>query len=440
MGFDQLAADLASRRVSAVELVDEALEKAEVSEHVFISLRTDAAREEALAADERRAHGEALSLVDGVPIAWKDLFDIAGTVTTAAVPIRTDVPAATADAPVVAATRRVGLIALGKTNLSQFAFSGIGYNPHFGTPFAGRTGGAGRIPGGSSSGSAVAVERGIVVAAMGTDTAGSVRLPAAFTGLVGYKASRARYPMDGVFPLATSFDSLGPIAKTVRDCVWMDAALRGEMAPAVVAEKPARVVLDADSLDDEAVSEPVRQNLRAFADRLAAAGIAVDIRPVATFAAAREALKTYGWLGATEAYQLHKETLAAEGEKIDPRVYRRLMTAKDFPPENAAELRRLRPGLIAELSRELDGALFLVPTVPFVAPELAPLVDDFDLFAKTNLAALSLTMPGSYLDTPGIAMPSGTDADGHPTSALFGACSGQDETLLAAGKWIEQHA
>jgi aspartyl-tRNA(Asn)/glutamyl-tRNA(Gln) amidotransferase subunit A len=437
VGFDSLAASLKSGQTS-VSLVSEALEKAAAAPNVFLALRNDAALAEAAEADARRKTGNPLGPLDGIPIAWKDLFDIAGMRTTAGSRTLADAPPATKDAAVVAATRSVGLIPLGKTNLTELAFSGIGFNPHFGTPFAGRPGGEGRIPGGSSSGSAVAVERGIVPAAMCTDTAGSVRLPAAFTGLVGYKASRGRYPMTGVFPLSESFDSLGPVARSVADCIWLEAALRGVSQPGIEPSRPSGIVVEASLIDDPAVEEVVRQNLAAFAESLRRTGLTVEVRAVEAFGAARQALKTYGWLGAYEAYQFHRQRLDKDADRIDPRVAKRLLAAASFPPENVTALTELRPRLVADIARELEGRLLLTPTVPHVAPLLAPLEADFDLFTKTNMATLSLTMPGSYLDTPGVAMPSGADAGGNPTSVLLSAASRTDEALLAQALWIEQ--
>jgi aspartyl-tRNA(Asn)/glutamyl-tRNA(Gln) amidotransferase subunit A len=437
VSFDSLAASLKSGQ-TAVSLVAEALEKAAAAPAVFLALRGDAALAEAAEADARRKDGKPLGPLDGIPIAWKDLFDIAGMRTTAGSLTLADGPPAKADAAVVAATRSVGLIPLGKTNLTEFAFSGIGFNPHFGTPFAGRPGGEGRIPGGSSSGSAVAVERGIVPAAMCTDTAGSVRLPAAFTGLVGYKASRGRYPMTGVFPLSESFDSLGPVARSVADCIWVDAALRGVIHPGIEPARPAGIVVEATLIDDSAVEEIVRQNLASFVENLRSLGLQVEVRAVEAFGAARRALKTYGWLGAHEAYQFHRKRLETDAGRIDPRVANRLLAAATFPPENVTALTELRPRLVADMAHELDGRLLLTPTVPHVAPLLAPLEADFELFAKVNMATLSLTMPGSYLDTPGVAMPSGADAFGNPTSVLLSSASRTDEALLTQTLWIER--
>jgi aspartyl-tRNA(Asn)/glutamyl-tRNA(Gln) amidotransferase subunit A len=439
MTFDQLADDLAQGRITSAALVEEAISKARSAPYVFLTLMEAESRTAAAASDARRALGKPLGPLDGIPIAWKDLVDIAGTRTTAGSMVRAGEPLATADAPVVVATKTLGLIPLGKTHLNEFAFSGIGYNPHYGTPYASRKGGEDRAPGGSSAGSAVAVERGIVTAAVGSDTGGSVRIPSAFNGLVGFKSSQSRYPLTGVFPLAKSLDSLGPIATTVRDCAWMDAAMRGIARPAVQAAKPATIVFDETILDEDGTDDAVRSNTRAFVDRLRAAGVTIAPRKLKAFDAARAAIRDIGWLGGYEAYEQHRETVATHADRMDPRVVARLGVGANFPPETMAKLRALRAEMIPEAIRELDGAFLLTPTVKTVAPLLSPLLTDIATFARVNLQVLQLTMPGNFLDMPGVAMPSGTDADGQPTSVLLSGGSGHDDAVLSAALWVEEN-
>lgn len=439
MTFDQLANDLAQGRTTSVALVETAIERARAAPYVFFTVLADEALAAARDSDARRAAGRQLGPLDGIPIAWKDLVDIAGTRTTAGALIRSDVPLASADAPVVTATRQVGLVALGKTHLNEFAFSGIGFNPHFGTPFASRAGGEERAPGGSSAGSAIAVERGIVPAAVGSDTGGSVRLPAALNGIVGFKSSQSRYPLTGVFPLGKSLDSLGPMATSVRDCIWLDAAMRGIADPGIVAEQP-EVVYDPAIVEEDGTDAAVRANTQAFVERLRAAGVTVAERKVAAFDAARRAISEIGWLGGYEAYELHRETVAAHADRMDPRVVSRLGAGANFPAETMARLRALREQLMNEVAEELGGAFLLTPTVKMVAPRLAPLLADAAAFARTNLEVLRLTMPGSFLNMPGVALPSGTDDNGQPTSVLLSGARGRDDAVLAAALWVEQRA
>jgi len=194
---------------------------------IFLELTEDRALSEAKASAERLRQGRSLGVLDGIPIAWKDLFDIEGIPTTAGSTVLSDAPAAKSDAAIVTALKQAGMIAVGRTNMSEFAFSGLGINPHYGTPHNPHGKDQPRIPGGSSSGAGAAVAAGLVPVAMGTDTGGSVRIPAALNGITGYKATHGRHAMGGVFPLSGNLDSLGPLCRTVQDAVWVDAAMRG---------------------------------------------------------------------------------------------------------------------------------------------------------------------------------------------------------------------
>ncbi|QND66696.1 glutamyl-tRNA amidotransferase [Mesorhizobium loti] len=414
-------------------LVGAALDKAKASTGVFISLMEEAALAEAAAATRRRSAGVALSDFDGIPFAVKDLFDVAGSVTSAGSRTRLAVPTAPRDSAIVANLRKLGMIPIGKTNLSEFAFSGLGLNPHFGTPTA--SGREDRVPGGSSSGSAIAVQRGIVPVALGTDTAGSVRVPAAFNGIAGFRPSRGRYDMRGVYPLAASFDTAGLLAKNAEDCVVMDALMRG-VAPANTAA-PRRFIIERSMLDDPELEPAVGQNLLAFAGLLRSGGGLVEPRVMPSIGRARAAIGKFGWPGGVEAATLHRGLLASnERALIDPRVVARLDIAAATPVENMIALRRIRTGLIRALRHELDGAILILPTVPHVAPLLAPLASNDELFARLNLRTLSMTMIGSFLDMPGLAVASGTDPQGLPTSVLLTGATGFDDAVLAAGRLV----
>ncbi|QJP16899.1 glutamyl-tRNA amidotransferase [Starkeya sp. ORNL1] len=436
----EISRRLAEGEVTPVALMEAALAGVRTAEHVFISLSEEEARRDAEAAAARWKLGRALGPLDGIPVAIKDLIDVRGSRTTAGSLTRSDIAPAQADAPVIVALKARGVIPFGKTNLSEFAFSGLGLNPHFGTPIADFAGGEPRAPGGSSSGSAIAVQRGIVVAAIGTDTAGSIRVPAAFNGLVGYKASVARYDMRGVHPLAPSLDSLGPICRTVGDCTRLDAAMRGLAAPTATPAKIAelRFVVDEGVFEDGELQPAVRDNLLGVMAALSGQGARVVCTRVRAVAGALDVVARFGWLGAAEARALLRDVVEGpRRDRIDPRVRTRLEAAAMLDPEQVARMRQARRELIVAIARELDGAVLVLPTVKHVAPLLAPLEADIDLFARVNLASLSLTMIGSLLDMPGIALPSGTGEAGLPTSILFSLPSGEDDRLLAAGLAIE---
>ncbi|WCM48547.1 amidase family protein [Pseudomonas sp. WJP1] len=437
----ETAAALAKGRVTAVELVAAALIRTRASEYVFTELFEEQAMAQARAADIRRANQCQLGPLDGVPFAVKDLFDVRGSKTLLGSLTRVGEPAATADATVVAAMKAQGMIALGKTGMNEFAFSGLGLNPNFGTPTADFPGVEPRAPGGSSSGSAVAVQRGIVCAAIGSDTGGSIRVPAAFNGLVGFKSSPERYDLGGVHPLAPSLDSLGPMARTVRDCVLLDAAMRGLTDPSIEARSLSgnRFVVEQGVLDDARLAPAVLQNLLHCVERLRAAGAWVEFAILDSVQQVRQLIVRDGWLGAIEAWeQLRDVVLGPQGAQVDRRVSARLHVAAKIPAERARTIRSARARLIASVATELDGAVLIMPTVMHVAPLLAPLEQDDELFTATNIATLSLTMIGSFLNMPGLAMPSGTDAQGLPTSMLFSLPQGHDDELLACGLAIEQ--
>ncbi|WP_426136804.1 amidase [Pseudomonas sp. PWP3-1b2] len=432
-----LAEAFARGRSDPVQALEQALDSAGQSPGVFISLTAERARREAEAAAARWRAGQPLSVFDGVPLAWKDLFDVAGSVTTAGAAYRRNAPAALLDAPCVGLLCRAGMVSVGKTNLSELAYSGLGLNPHFGTPPNPHGTGQPRIPGGSSSGSAVAVAAGIVPIAMGTDTAGSIRIPAAFNGLVGYRSSSRRYSRDGVFPLARTLDSLGPLTRSVRDALAIDDVLHGRSHTHVPRSlKGQRFVLEQGALED--IEPAVRNNLLRAMDQLKAAGALIDVRNSPTFQATLNLIKHQGWLGAFEAFALHETLLDSDdAELLDPRVRRRLEAARALPASQLIHLTDARRRLQQQLIDDLDGALLITPTVAHVAPPLAPLEADDDLFVNTNLATLRLTMPGSFLDMPGVTLPSGRDAQGLPTGLLLGAPMGEDARLLRAALSVE---
>src|SRR5215813_7677687 len=228
-----LAADLESGRTNARKLVDECLDriadKSGEGARAFMHVDVEAAIEAAKAMDRLREVRAAPSRFAGIPISIKDLFDIKGQVTRAGSRALEDSAPATADAPVVARLRRAGFIVIGRTNMTEFAYSGIGINPHYGTPKSAWQRTVGHVPGGSSSGAAVSIVDRMAYGALGTDTGGSCRIPAAYNGIVGYKPTQSRIPLDGGVPLSFTLDSYGPLANSVQCCATLDAVLANEV-------------------------------------------------------------------------------------------------------------------------------------------------------------------------------------------------------------------
>jgi len=428
-------------KLDPIILTRQCLAAAKESDAVFISLTPERAMFEAAAAARRQAQGASLGPLDGVPIAWKDLFDIAGAVTTAGSRVLTEKPAMY-DATAVRHATAAGMVCLGKTNLTELAYSGLGLNPHYGTPHHTPGQGEPRVPGGSSSGSAVAVAKGIVPAAIGTDTAGSLRVPAAFNGLASYRPSQARHSRQGVTPLAHSLDTIGVIANSLEDCLAIDDVMRGEEVTTRERADPERtvIVLDTAYLDDERIEEGVRKNLERSAEQLSNAGFHLIRRKLASVSDTLHLIQHHGWLGAAEAYTEYRELLESEAaEAMDPRVRQRLINAQKMAPDSIVTLYRQRRSLQAQLRHELAGATLLSPTVAHTAPLLAPLEDNPERFAEVNLATLRLSMVASLLDSPAIALPSGVDKNQQHTSIQLTAPCGEDEALMRVALAASDH-
>ncbi|MBO0139664.1 amidase [Agrobacterium sp. Ap1] len=419
--------------VEIAEAVFDAIDR-HADKSVFISLFRDRAMGEASAAAKRVADGRSLGLLDGIPIAWKDLFDIKGLATTAGSTVLSARAPATKDAAVVDLVRQSGMVAIGRTNMSEFAFSGIGINPHYGTPHNPKSTDVPRVSGGSSSGSAVAVAAGLVPVAIGTDTGGSIRIPAAFNGIVGYKASRGRYAMDGVFPLAKSLDCLGPLCRTVQDAIWVDVAMRGATRPEITRATDASldIVVPENGVFD--VAEPgVIEAFEAALLRLEKAGARIQRIHIPAFDAISELVKARGALVTAEAFALHRERLTgAIADQIDPRVVARIKLGEKTSMADYIDILDIRRRLTVETEDLLTGRLVAFPSVAHVAPAIDPLLADDDLFFATNGKTLRNTGFGNFLDWCGVSIPCGTGDAGMPVGLLLSGVAGDDEKLLTA--------
>ncbi|MEX0623644.1 amidase family protein [Saccharospirillum sp.] len=429
----QLGGAIGRGEVDPIELTEQALNLAEQHPDVYLKVLHDRARREAEQARWRRDHGCRLGPLDGVPMAWKDLFDIAGAVSTAGG--RVFRQAATQDAEMVRRAGQAGLISIGKTNLTELAFSGLGMNPHYGTPDATPAAGERRVPGGSSSGSAVAVAKGLVPVAAGTDTAGSLRIPAAFNGLVSYRPTTGHHSVRGVVPLGRSLDTPGVIAQTLEDCLAVDDALRGEPDERrhALAKDQVTVVLDEQALEDVSLEQAVREATLAYADQLQAKGIRVLRRAVPVVEQCHQLTARCGWLGGFEALAEYRELLGrVPSDQFDPRVRDRILAFEQRSPADVVSLYRERVILQRELAEQLGSALLLSPTVAQTAPLLAPLLQDDDAYRAANTACLRLSMVASLLDSPAITLPAGRDAQGQNVGIQLMGLTGQDDYLKRA--------
>lgn len=372
---------------------------------VFTQVYAEAARSAARVSDAVRQAGACRSPLEGVPVSVKDLFDVAGQVTTAGSVVLRDQPAAQADAGVVQRLRQAGAVLLGKTNMTEFAYSGLGINPHHGTPLNPWQREQARIPGGSSSGAAVALGEAMCTIAIGSDTGGSARIPAAFCGLAGFKPTARRMPDRGMIPLSTSLDAVGMMAADVDSLRAVDAVLAGT-APVqrhrglrqARFAVPTTVVLDGL---DAGVAAAWSRAL----SRLAAAGAELVELPVPEFAELA-AINAEGGLTAAESWAWHADLLAARADGYDPRVLSRIRRGEPFTARAYLTLQARRRDWQARALARLQGFdAWLMPTVPVVAPRLAELEADEALYFSTNALVLRNPSIVNFMDGCALSLP-----------------------------------
>ncbi len=403
----QLAADLAAGRTTSRQLTEEALARIEDPRgeggRAFIKVWRTQALAAADASDLQRKAGLVASPLDGLPVSIKNLCDVAGETTLAGSRALDETPPARADAPVVARLRAAGAVIVGSTNMSEFAFSGVGFNPHYGTP--GNPADRARVPGGSSSGAAVSVADRMAVAALGTDTGGSVRIPAAVCGIVGFKPTARRVPIDGVVPLSTSLDSIGPLANSVECCAIVDAVFAAE--PVSVPEPmplgglrfavPKHFVMDEI---DPVVARAFERALKA----LAAKGVRIDhidlpqLNELST-------INAKGGFAASEAYAWHRELIARRHNDYDQFVAPRILRGKEMSAADYIDLVGRRADLqrrVSAITSTYDAVV--MPTCAIVAPTLDE-ISTAEGFTRKNLLLLRNTSVGNFLDRCGISLP-----------------------------------
>ncbi|RQS60469.1 amidase [Burkholderia sp. Bp8963] len=403
----QSATALAARTVSAGALLDASLAAidAELARGGTTYTRIDrnAARDAASASDAFRDRGYVPSALAGVPVSVKDLFDVKGQVTTAGSRVLCDAEPAVRDAAAIARLREAGAVFVGRTNMSEFGFSGLGLNPHFGTPL--NPFDESRLAGGSSSGAATSVALGHVVAALGTDTGGSIRIPAAFCGLVGFKPTARRVPLDGTVPLSTSLDSIGPIARSVDCCALVDGILSGQvldMEPRALAGLRFGVTLDyvADDLD-ETVSTAFNRTI----SMLQRAGASVERFAFPELHELGGPLQLAG-ITAAQAWAWHRGHVARAANAYDPRVLRRLRVGEGRSAADYIDLLAARERFVRDARTRLARFdAWLMPTVAIVPPPIADLVQDDEAFFATNIKVLRNTAVVNFMDGCALTLP-----------------------------------
>src|SRR5450631_3315413 len=435
-----LADDLEGGRTSARKLVDQCLARiADTSGEgirTFIHVDAEAAIEAAEAMDRLREVNAAPSRYAGIPVSIKDLFDIKGQVTRAGSRALEDSAPAEADASVVARLRRAGFVVIGRTNMTEFAYSGIGINPHFGTPKGAWQRGVGHVPGGSSSGAAVSVVDGMAHGALGTDTGGSCRIPAAFNGIVGFKPTQARVPLKGGVPLSFTLDSFGPLARTVGCCAVLDAVLADEpivpLQPRPI--KGMRLAVPTTVAFDELDDAVTAAFERALAT-LSRHGALIERIAVPEFLDVG-VMNTKGGFAAAESYAWHRYLIASHGDVYDPRVSIRIARGEALSAADYIDLLEARKSLIARATVRLAPYDALVlPTTANTPPRIADLADD-KAFTRENLLALLNCTLINMIDGCAISLPCHRDGE-VPVGLMLAASGGSDRRIFELAAAME---
>lgn len=440
--IEHLSAELAAGRSSAMQLTEVALARAQDATgegaRVFIRIDAERARAMARASDLLRAAGMVRSPLEGLPVSVKDVFDIAGQVTIAGSIVLRDRPPAERNAPVIDRLIAAGAVIVGRTNMTEFAFSGLGLNPHYGVPANPWDRAIGRIPGGSSSGAAVSVSDGMAVVGIGSDTGGSIRIPSALCGLTGFKPTQRRVPTEGTLPLSASLDSLGPLAASVRCCAIVDAILAGNASgPA-----PARSVRDArlgvpETLVLDELDPWVAAAFERACERLRAAGAHLRRIAVPEFAELGR-LHARGTLASAEAWAWHRQLLATRGADYDPRVSRRIQGGAQMDAADYINLRIARRHWIAQVeARIADFDALLMPTVPVIAPRIAELENNDEAYFEANTLILRNSTLINFLDGCALSLPCHVENEA-PVGLMLAAAGGHDRELLALGEGVER--
>ncbi len=393
-------------------------------DRIYARVTSDRARTEAEAASARAKAGLRRGPLDGVPVSWKDLFDTAGTATEAGTRLMAG-RTPDADAEVLRNATAAGLVCLGKTHLSEIAFSGLGLNPMTATPP--NVNDADAVPGGSSSGAAASVAFGLAVAGIGSDTGGSVRIPAAWNDIVGFKTTHGRLPLTGTVPLCLTFDTVGPLCRSVQDAALLTAALEGSRAPDLShATGPLRLaILDTVAMDDLR-PEPM-SGFNAAVGQLRAAGAEITHINVPSLT---DSFAKAGLLYTADSWAWWRDTIMANPDAMFPQIFERISAGRDVKAADYiaawAILRRIRATYAAKTAA-FDAVI--MPTAPILPPNAQRLLDDADYYKAENLLALRNTRVANLMNLPALTLPTGTPSCG----IMLCGHTGQDDRLLRVG-------
>ena len=441
MSLVELSQLLADRKLTSRELVEQSIAAIRNPEgegpRAFLVVHEREALAAADNVDALRRSGSQLPALAGIPISIKDLFDEAGTTTLGGSTVLVDSPPATRDCVVVERLRRAGAIIVGRTNLTEFAYSGLGINPHYGTPRNVFDRAAGRIPGGSSSGAAISVTDGMAAAAIGTDTGGSVRIPAALNGIVGFKPTARRVPLDGVLPLSFSLDSAGPIAKSVADCALLDRIVSAETGavpePAHLRHLRFAVPTAVFHVD---LAADVANAFAAAIARLSKAGATIAELPMKEFEQAAQ-LSPRGSLPSAEAYWWHRKWLKDGAGKYDPRVLMRILPGEKISAADYIDMLRHRDSFIRTINSAASGYdAMLMPTTPDTAPTITQASANDEDYIRFNSRMLRNTSVVNMFDGCALSVPC-HDPGTAPVGMMIAGTQNTDHSILAIGLAVE---
>lgn len=428
-----LGRGIAAGKIHAVELTEaylDAIDSHPDAARIYSRTTPRRARSMSIAAADRAKAGHRIGLLDGVPISWKDLFDAAGAPCEAgSALLRGRVPET--DAQVLTTATAQGLVCLGKTHMSELAFSGLGLNPVTATPP--NVNDPKAVPGGSSSGAAASVAFGLAPAAIGSDTGGSVRIPAAWNDLVGLKTTPGRLSLKGTLPLCERFDTVGPLARSVEDCALLLAAMEGskpaDLAGASV--KGARLlVLETVALDD--LREEPARGFEGAVEGLARAGARIESGKIPEVV---EAMSLAAILFTAEAYGIWGKTIEAAPEKMFPRILERFRSGANFSAADyVAAWRRLEELRVIWAQKTAPYDAVILPTAPILPPDVQRLLEDDDYYVTENLLALRNTRIGNMFGLCGVTLPTGQPSCG----ISFLAGPWQEERILRLSSAAER--
>jgi aspartyl-tRNA(Asn)/glutamyl-tRNA(Gln) amidotransferase subunit A len=438
----QIADDLASGAATSRALTEEALARIEdpngEGPRAFIRVFRDSALAEADASDRLRGAGVVPSPLAGIPVSIKDLCDVAGVTTLAGSVVRRNAPPATRDATIVARLRAAGAVIMGTTNMTEFACGGLGLNPHYGDCRNAYDRDTGRVPGGSSAGAAVSVTDEMAAAAVGTDTAGSVRIPAAFCGLAGFKPTARRVPVDGVFPLSTTLDSVGPLAPSIACCAIVDAIFAGEdpVLPDAVPLDGLRFgipdTLVTDNLDAEVASAFERA-----VDKLSRAGVRIEDVALPELGE----LSTVGQVrfpSMVEGYAIHRDRLENMFDQMDPRIAERLLAGGKLSGPDYYDVLQFKQSLTERAGRITAGYdAIIMPTIPVIAPPIDQFKGSAEAERDPHIIVIRNTSIGNLLDRCSLTVPC-HDAGAAPVGFMLTGENMADKRLLGIGLSVDR--